>query len=138
MPTITVVPIASPVNLQAGKYTQIFNNNAVNTVSSTLNARMVSQDITVDKTVTMFIVPAAVVASEAAKPAGTGYTNGGVVAPPLEHLMIPPNTKLGPNGIPSGVYEDTGLVLQAGDTVVCFTPDGGVTARVHGFQRQSV
>ena len=121
MPSINITPATGNKNLAAGQYNVIYAA-PVGCVNATVNARIVTQDLTKNLKIRLAIVPA-------------GFTDGSTTAPADNTWIAPLDIVLGPNGISSGILEDTAIVLAAGETLVAYSDLGFATARVHGLVR---
>jgi len=121
MSSINITPANGNKNLVAGVYNVVYAAPS-GCISATVNARIVSHDLTQNISCTMYIVP-------------NGYIVGSSVVPNDNTLISPKNVVLGPNGVASGIMEDTSIVLAPGETLVVYTDIGFSTSRVHGLVR---
>jgi len=115
---MNIAPVNGKASLAAAKYTSIYSAPA-NCISATVNLRLVSQDLTKNIKTRLAIVSGAFV--------------DGVDAPSAINWISAVDLILGANGVPTGIMEDTGIVLSPGETIVAYADLGFVTARVHGF-----
>ncbi len=116
----TITPGSGAKDLVAGTYTTIFTAPTT-CISAVVNARVTSHDLTKSIKIRAAIVPA-------------GFVDG-TTAPAGDKWLQPLDIIIGPTGIVQGVIEDTGIVLNPGESIIAYTDLGFATARVHGFIR---
>ena len=120
MSTINITPAKGTRNLDAGVYSIVYTA-PLSCISATVNARLISHDLTQNIKTRIAIVP-------------NSFTEG-TIAPTNDLWSSPVDMVIGPNGITSGIIEDTAIVLSPGESIVMYTDLGNANARVHGLIR---
>ena len=121
MSSTVIAPANGNKSLTAGVYNVIYIA-PLDCVSATVNFRLISRDLTQNIKTRIAIVP-------------NGFIDGSATPPPNNTWIAPIDIILGPNGVTSGIIEDTAIVLSPGETIIAYVDADLVTARVHGLIR---
>jgi len=121
MSTINVNGVSVNKALSPGKY-KILYTAPLTCLFATLNARLVTKNLLVDSKVRVAIVPA-------------GFTDNSASPPPDSQWIQPVDLILGPGGITVGIIEDSGIILNPGESIIMYADNDNITGRVHGFVR---
>ena len=125
MATINILPVSGQKKLEAGKYHSVYQAPA-DCISVTINARMITMDLTVDSKIRMAIVSSDI------------YVDNTTNPPDDKYWIQPKDLILGPKGLTVGIFEDSAIILAPGENLVMYSDNDLVVGHVHGLMRTTI
>ena len=123
MSTVLTNPYSNQVAISATTWTK-FAECASPLTNLSINYRLLSRDLTSDVKIRVAQVPVTFIEASA--------------QPTDDQWIQPFDLILGPNGVKTGIAEDTGFILPVGFKLIAKADKVQVTAKAHGYTKQVI